>query len=75
TSGVPQSDHLSTLLFNIFINEILNVINSLHIYIFMDDLKLVKIINSHNNASGLQNYINNIQTWCSINHLLLIKHR
>jgi len=70
-SGVPQGDHLSTLLFNIFINDIPNVIKKSRVFLFADDLKLVKIINNQSDAVDLQNDINNVQSWCSTNRLLL----
>lgn len=68
-SGVPQANHLSTLLFKIFINDIPDVIKNFRIFLFADDLKLVKIINNQGDALDLQNDINNIQSWCSTNHL------
>lgn len=40
-SGVPQNNHLSTLLFNICINDIFNVIKSSHTFIFVDDVKKI----------------------------------
>lgn len=45
-SGVPQGDHLSTLLFNNFINDFPDTIKNSHTFLFADDLKLVKIINN-----------------------------
>jgi len=64
-SGVPQGDNLSTLLFNIFINDIPDVIKKSQVFLFADDLKLVKIkkINNIYDAIDLQSDINNIQTW------------
>jgi len=70
-SGVPQGDHLSTLLFNIFINDIPDVIKYSRVFLFADDLKLVKIINNQGDAHDLQNDIDKIQSWCSTNRLLL----
>jgi len=61
-SGVPQANHLSTLLFKIFINDIPDVIKNFRIFLFADDLKLVKIINNQGDALDLQNDINNIQS-------------
>lgn len=48
-----------------------NVINSLHIFLFTVDLKLIKIISYYNDVINLQIDINNIQTRCSINRLPL----
>jgi hypothetical protein len=70
-SGVPQGDHLSTLFFNIFIDDLPNVITYSNILLFADDLKLVKIIKSEQDAFNLQLDINNLILWCNENNLFL----
>lgn len=70
-SGVNQKDHLSTLLFNIFTNDIPNVIKNSHVFLFADDLMFVKIFNNQGDAVDLQTDINSIQSWCSASGLSL----
>lgn len=40
TFGVPQGDHFSSLLFNLFINDSVFSITNSHILLFADDAKL-----------------------------------
>ena len=42
TSGIPQGSHLSSILFNIFINDVICNITSSSIKMYIDDLKLYK---------------------------------
>jgi hypothetical protein len=62
SSGVPQGHHLSTLLFNFFINDLPNVIIKSEIFLFADDTKLLKIIITDQDTLDLQTDFNNLQT-------------
>lgn len=69
TSGVPQGSHLAPLLFLLFIND-LNFLHSRKL-LFADDLKVFRQINSLNDTILLQNDLNILLDWCSINKLPL----
>lgn len=69
TSGVPQGSHLAPLLFLLFIND-LKFLNSRKL-LFADDLKLFRQINSLNDSVLLQNDLNVLSDWCTINKLPL----
>lgn len=49
-SDVPQSSHLSSLLFLILINDILPIFKFSKFLLFADDLKLFHTINSPNDT-------------------------
>ena len=77
TSGVPQGSVLGPILFNIFINDLIESINGeCEIYLFADDVKLFS-----NNSVSLQRALNHVSEWstkwqlkislekCSVLHL------
>lgn len=70
TSGVPQGSILGPLLFNLFINDIVDVIK-VDCLLYADDLKLFRIIDSIADCNLLQNSLSNISDWCVQNKLNL----
>lgn len=68
TSSVPQGSILSPLLFALFINDLPSLVKS-KILLFADDLKIFLEIKSVNDARQLQNDINIIVDWCTLNGL------
>lgn len=70
TSGVPQGSLLGPLLFIVFANDITSVINC-KILLFADDVKLFSSVSSQDSCTFLQNNLNRLVEWCSLNKLLL----
>lgn len=70
TSGVPQGSHLGPYLFNLFINDLTREIQSEHL-LYADDLKLFRIVKSHEDCVLLQDDLDRIKAWCSLNKLEL----
>ena len=70
-SGVPQGTHIGPILFIIFINDILEVIQFCHALLFADDLKLYFTVNSYADCILLQDDIQNIYNWSLLNKLPL----
>ncbi|PNF19791.1 hypothetical protein B7P43_G14658 [Cryptotermes secundus] len=66
-SGVPQGSVLGPLLFNIFINDLPEVINHSSCLLFADDFKVYRAIKTLNDCLFLQSDIERVQDWCSVN--------
>lgn len=69
-SGVPQGSHLGPLLFLLFINDIGNDICA-EFLLFADDVKLFNRISSTQSQTSLQQALDNISQWCTINSMEL----
>lgn len=70
TSGVPQGSHLGPTLFDIFVNDISEVIEVKHL-LFADDIKLYASVSSVNDCLFLQESLRAIETWCEDNLMIL----
>jgi hypothetical protein len=70
-SGVPQGSHLGPILFNIFINDIVEIFRDVEVLLFADDLKLYKSIKSTEDCDVLQNNLHSLNSWCKKNKLHL----
>lgn len=64
-SGIPQGTVLGPILFIIYINDILENIES-DGFLFADDTKIYKIITSKEDALALQQDINSLHKWSEI---------
>lgn len=70
TSGVPQGSVLGPLIFNIFINDVVNDIRS-SVLLYADDMKLYRRITSIQDCLVLQSDLDKVHSWCSKNLLQL----
>ena len=70
-SGVPQGTVLGTILFLIFINDIVLCVQSATIRCFADDTRLCKSISYCSDVSTLQSDLDNVIDWSSRNNMAL----
>jgi hypothetical protein len=71
SSGVSQGSVLGPLLFNIFVNDICNVIKYSRHLLFANDIKIFRAVISANDCTLLQSDIEHIQAWCAANYMKL----
>ena len=64
-SGIPQGSVLGPLLFVIYINELPKIVKST-IYLFADDTKILRSINSLEDTKILQEDLDKLQEWSNI---------
>lgn len=69
-SGVPQGSLLGPCLFNLFINDIGEGIETEYL-LFADDIKLFDTITQQCDGAPLQRSLNNIEAWCADNCMSL----
>lgn len=69
TSGVSQGSALGPLLFNIFINDILETLDVAPCLLYADDIKLLSEISNTHDCVQLQSDINKLHQWSNLNNL------
>jgi hypothetical protein len=74
SSGVPQGSILGPLLFNVFINNIADVVDS-QILLYADDFKIYSRIDHAVDYLRMQDTIDEVVTWCNSNGLKLNKDK
>lgn len=70
-SGVPQGSHLGPILFNIFINDLPACLKSSDVFMYADDLKFCRIIESIEDSLKLQSDLDKVHNWCNLNRMEL----
>ncbi|KAL1448090.1 hypothetical protein WDU94_000030, partial [Cyamophila willieti] len=70
-SGCPQGGHVSGLLFNIYINDLVPCIQNVNSWLFADDYKMARVIRGPDDRQHLQNALDNVVSWCELNGMEL----
>lgn len=71
SSGVPQGSHVGPVLFNVFVNDIPHCLRFSECYMYADDLKFSRIIESENDKTLLQRDVDSLVKWCNDNEMCL----
>jgi hypothetical protein len=64
TSGVPQGSHLGPILFNLFVNDICQCFKYSSVFLYADDLKMLRVIKTKNDVDLLQSDLDRFAEWC-----------
>ncbi|XP_055604065.1 uncharacterized protein LOC129752302 [Uranotaenia lowii] len=74
SSGVPQGSHLGPIIFLMYFNDVLSLLDSPKLC-YADDLKLFYTVNDYDDINFLQNQFNLFANWCDINCLPLNRNK
>lgn len=72
-SGVPPGSSLGPLMFTVFINDVVEVVEFARILLFADDMKLAAIIYDFGDVHRMQKDIDNVNRWNLENRLYFNK--